>query len=309
MPCATSTSDAARFSVRIWSIGALEVGLGRLALAMPADEHPVPRRFVRISTSPGRAPPLRSSRSGCAGTDHRQPVFRLRVADRVAAGQRSARLADLRRGALEDGRERVPRQVLGERRDRQREQDAATHREHVAQRVRGRDLAERPRVIDERREEVERADDREVVRDPVRGARRRAASGRRSSSSGGSAAASAPRPASASARRSAPSFAAHPPQSVSSVRRIGGRVSRAAHRSMIGGAAGCGRISGRGRRLRRRRLVGPDVVRQHAPGDDERAGGQERRPWRRPHRSRRLSMIRPRDQRPDDAAEIRARCR
>ena len=86
-------------------------------------------------------------------------------------------------------------------------------------------------VIDERRKEVERADDREVVRDPVGRARRRVASGRPSSSSGGASAPVeplTPGPSEASARRSAPSFAAHPPQSVSSVRRIGGRVSRAA---------------------------------------------------------------------------------
>src|SRR6188508_950041 len=49
----------------------------------------------------------------------------------------------------------------------------------------------------------------------------------------GAAAASAPRPASASASRSAPSFAAQPPQSVSSVRRIGAG-SRAVMGTMIG---------------------------------------------------------------------------
>ena len=81
-------------------------------------------------------------------------------------------------------------------------------------------------VVDERRKEVERADDREVVADPVRGrvvgrveagdqlARLRAPR-------------PAPRPLSASASRSAPSFAAQPPQSVSSVRRIGRQRRRA----------------------------------------------------------------------------------
>ena len=102
-------------------------------------------------------------------TDDRKPVLRLWVADRVAAGQRAARLADLRRRAVEDGREHVPRQLLGKRRDRQGEQHAAAHREHVTQGVRRRDLAERPRVVDERRKEVQRADDREVVGDAVRG--------------------------------------------------------------------------------------------------------------------------------------------
>ena len=47
------------------------------------------------------------------------------------------------------------------------------------------------------------------------------------SSSGAADAGATPSPESASASRSAPSFAAQPPQSVSSVSRIGGSVSRA----------------------------------------------------------------------------------
>ena len=101
--------------------------------------------------------------------DHRQPVLRLGVADRVAAGEGAAGLADLGRRAGEDLGHDLARQLLGEGRDRQREQHPAAHREHVGQRVRRGDLAERPRVVDERREEVERADDRQVVADPVDG--------------------------------------------------------------------------------------------------------------------------------------------
>ena len=69
----------------------------------------------------------------------------------------------------EDLGEHVARQVLGERGDREGEQDPATHREDVGEGVGRGDLAERARVVDERREEVERADDREVVADPVGG--------------------------------------------------------------------------------------------------------------------------------------------
>ena len=128
----------------------------------------MPSRLVSRSTSPGCAPPLRSSRSGCAAPIDRQAVLRLRIADRVAARERAAGLADLGRGAGEDRGEDLGRQVLGEGRDRQREQHAAAHREHVGQCVRRGDLAVRPRVVDERREEVERADDRELVGDPIR---------------------------------------------------------------------------------------------------------------------------------------------
>ena len=101
--------------------------------------------------------------------DHREAVLRLGVADRVPAGERAACLAHLGRGALEDRRQGVPWQVLGECRDRQREEHPAAHREHVREGVGRGDLAVRPGVVDERREEVERADDRELRADPVGG--------------------------------------------------------------------------------------------------------------------------------------------
>src|SRR5215208_7549280 len=104
-----------------------------------------------------------------AGTDHREPVFRLGIANRVTAGERPASFTNLRRRSLEHRGEGVARQLLGERRDREREEDAAAHREHVTERVGSGDLAVGSRVVDERREEVERADDREVVTQPVDG--------------------------------------------------------------------------------------------------------------------------------------------
>ena len=168
-PSATRTSAAARLSVRIWSIARGEVGVAVRPWRWPLTRSPVPSRFVRSSGSPGPRAALPQQPVRMRRADHRQPVLRLGVADRVAAGERAAGLADLVGGAVEHGGEHVPRQLLGERRDRQREQDPAAHREHVAQRVRRRDLAERPGVVDERREEVERADDREVVADPVGG--------------------------------------------------------------------------------------------------------------------------------------------
>ena len=42
---------------------------------LPLTSSPVPSRFVRISTSPGRAPPLRSSRSGCPAPMTARPYF------------------------------------------------------------------------------------------------------------------------------------------------------------------------------------------------------------------------------------------
>ena len=162
-PVRTRISPAARFRTRIWSIAAAMSSADALPWRLPLTSSPVPRRFVRISVVAGPGAALAQQLVGVGRADDREAVLRLGIADGVAAGERSAGFADLRCGAVEDRRERVPRQLLGERRDRQGEEDAAAHREHVAQRVRGRDLAECPGVVDERRKEVERGDDRELV--------------------------------------------------------------------------------------------------------------------------------------------------
>ena len=241
--------DAARLSVRIWAIAGVEVGVGRPPDRRPLTRKPGPEPLRQEQDVAGPGAALAEQAVGVGGADHREAVLGLRVADRVAAGEHAARLADLRRGGLEHRRERVAREVLGERRDREREQDAAAHREHVRQGVGGGDLAVRERVVDERRKEVERAEDREVVGDPVRGGvvGRLEAGDERASVAG----APAPSPERASASRSAPSFAAQPPQSVSSVRRIGGSSGRTVIDPIIGSA---GAADGQ-RHARRRRCT------------------------------------------------------
>ena len=101
--------------------------------------------------------------------DDGEPVLRLRVADRVTAGEQSTRRAHLRVGRREDLPEHLERQLFGERGDRKREQRGAAHREHVVQRVRGGDRAVVARVVDDRREEVEGEDQRTLVVEPVDG--------------------------------------------------------------------------------------------------------------------------------------------
>ena len=169
MPAATRTSAAARLSRAHPVDRGGEVRLGWSCPARAGHEHARAERLGQHEPVARSGAALAQQAVGVGGADDREAVFRLRVADRVAAGERAAGLADLGRGAREDLGQDVARQVLGECRDRQREQDPAAHREDVRQRVRRRDLAERPRVVDERREEVERADDREVVADPVDG--------------------------------------------------------------------------------------------------------------------------------------------
>ena len=112
---------------------------------------------------------LRPDAVGVHGADDGEPVLRLRVADRVTAGEQAARSADLRVGCGEDRRQHLRRQLLGERRDREREQRCAAHREHVVECVRRGDRAVVGRVVDDGREEVEREDQRALVVEPVDG--------------------------------------------------------------------------------------------------------------------------------------------
>ncbi len=101
--------------------------------------------------------------------DHREPVLRLVVAERVAAGEDRACLTNLPVGAGEDGRDRLVRQALRQRRDREREQRRAAHRVDVVEGVRRGDAAVEAGIVDERREEVEREDERPLVVEPVHG--------------------------------------------------------------------------------------------------------------------------------------------
>ncbi len=99
--------------------------------------------------------------------DDCEAVLRLVVADRVPAGQDRARGAHALVRAGEDVAEHLDRQLFRKRRDREREERRPTHREHVVQRVRRGDRAERARVVDERREEVDGEHDRALVVEPV----------------------------------------------------------------------------------------------------------------------------------------------
>ena len=127
----------------------------------------MPSGFVRKSASPGSRAALRPDPVGMDGADDGEPVLRLVVSDRVAAREDRAGAAhDLVRSG-EDLAQHLGRQLLREGRDREREQRHAAHREDVVERVRRRDRAEVARVVDDRREEVDREDERALVVEPV----------------------------------------------------------------------------------------------------------------------------------------------
>ena len=139
----------------------------RAALRAPETSRPVPSRFVRIEDVADPRPALAEEPVGMADPDHGEAVLRLRVADRVAAREDSAGLAHGRGRPREDRRHGVARQILRERGHGHREEDASAHREDVRHGIGGRDRAVGLRVVHERREEVDRADDRDLVAQAV----------------------------------------------------------------------------------------------------------------------------------------------
>ena len=98
---------------------------------------------------------------------HGEPEDGFRVADRVAACHRAPGLGDDDRRGVEDRRHRPTGEVLGEGGDVDRQHHPAAHGEHVAAGVGRGDGAVVAGVVDQRREEVGRRDERRVLVDPV----------------------------------------------------------------------------------------------------------------------------------------------
>ena len=161
-PSACSASDAARLSARIPAIAA-----ALSSSVPPASVSPVPIGLDSSTTSPGRAPPLRNTRSGCTRPCTARPNTGsgLRIVCPPATVPPAS--ATTCGGGVEDRRHRDPREVLGERGDVDRQHDPPAHGEHVAARVGRGDRPVVGRVVDERREEVGRRHERRRVVDAV----------------------------------------------------------------------------------------------------------------------------------------------
>ena len=102
---------------------------------------------------------------GIHAPGHRQPELQLVVDDRVAADDERAGFVDLVLPAAEDVGEHVEREpIRGKADDVERGERLAAHRVHVRERVRRGDLAERVRIVDDGREEVDRLHEREIFR-------------------------------------------------------------------------------------------------------------------------------------------------
>ena len=87
----------------------------------------------------------------------------------MTACEQSAGSTHLRVRRGEDLGEHLHRELLGERSDRERKQRSAAHREDVIERIRCCDGTVVAGIVDNRREEVEREDERALVVQPVDG--------------------------------------------------------------------------------------------------------------------------------------------
>ena len=81
----------------------------------------------------------------------------------MATSDGSSGVGDGARCSGEDRGNRVRRKFFGKRRNVDSDHHSTTHREHVAARVCSRDRAEVVGVVDERREEVDGADQCQIV--------------------------------------------------------------------------------------------------------------------------------------------------
>ena len=96
-----------------------------------------------------------------------EAILRLVVGDGMSAGDHRAGLGDLAGAPLKDRGQQVGGQVFGESGDVERQQDIATHGVDVAHAVRRRDRAVGPGIVDDRGEEVDRLNDRQLGRELV----------------------------------------------------------------------------------------------------------------------------------------------
>ena len=119
--------------------------------------------MVRISTSPSCTPTLRKILSGWITPGDRHAEFNFFIDNAVAADDHRAAFFDFIGAAFEDLTQDLDIHfALGEADDVHAGLGLAAHGVNIAQRVGRRDLPEDIGVIDDRREKIDRVDDRKV---------------------------------------------------------------------------------------------------------------------------------------------------
>jgi hypothetical protein len=142
---------------------ARQLGVARPRLIAVATA-PAPERLGQHERVAGAAAGVRQHRVGCDDAGDGHAVLGLRVVDRVAADERGAGGRRGVRAAAQDLAQHVrPERLEREGDEVERRHRPAAHRVDVRQRVGRGDAPERVGVVDDRREEVDRLHDRDVL--------------------------------------------------------------------------------------------------------------------------------------------------
>ena len=163
------TSDAALFSWRIVATAPASVASSVTPALAAVVMIPLPSGLVSTRSSPAAVAALVTIRPGWTTPVTARPYFGSRSFHRMAAGDDNARISRRVHAAKQDASENLLRQVLREADDVQREERDAAHGVDVAERVHHGDGAEIVGVVDDRREEVDRLNHGQVVRQAIDG--------------------------------------------------------------------------------------------------------------------------------------------
>jgi len=122
------------------------------------------RRRIRWGNVSGLRGGVREKPVGTRLAGHAETELQLLVDDGVPADEHRTGLAHLVLPATQDLRQHGVRELAGrEADDRERREWLSTHGEDIGQRIRGGDLSEDIGIVDDRREEIDGLDQREIV--------------------------------------------------------------------------------------------------------------------------------------------------
>ena len=147
--------------------GGVAIGLARQTARVAVEHEARAERLGQEQDVARTRARLRPHGGGVHRAHDGEPVLRLPVPDRVAAGEQRPRRPHALVGRRQDGGGHVVGQVLRERGHGECEQRRAAHGEDVVECVRSGDRAELRGVVHERREEVDREDERALVIEAV----------------------------------------------------------------------------------------------------------------------------------------------
>ena len=137
------------------------------ALLNRGRDHARSQRFGKQKAVARSSPGVCQHALGMNHAGHGVPELHFIIANAVPANHRTASFHHLRQAAGQDPLQNCQVTLLRKADQSQRGQRASPHGVHVTQRISRRDLAESIRIVDNRREEVDRLYQRRISRDLI----------------------------------------------------------------------------------------------------------------------------------------------